>query len=71
MNISGLDLNLLRVLNAMLADASTVRTAARIGLSQSAVSAALSRLRLALKDPLFIRQGQHLVPTLHRACRGR
>ena len=63
MNLSGLDLNLLRVLNAMLADASTVRTAARIGLSQSAVSAALSRLRLALKDPLFIRQGQHLVPT--------
>lgn len=63
MNLSGVDLNLLRVLNALLADASTVRTGQRIGLSQSAVSAALARLRLALKDPLFVRQGQRLVPT--------
>lgn len=63
MNLSALDLNLLRVLNSLLADPSTVRVASRVGLSQSAVSAALGRLRLALNDPLFIRQGQHLVPT--------
>lgn len=63
MNLSNLDLNLLRVLHTLLADPSTVRTGARLGLSQSAVSAALSRLRHALKDPLFIRQGQHLVAT--------
>lgn len=63
MNLWSLDLNLLRVLSALLADASTVRAGARIGLSQSAVSAALARLRLALNDPLFIRQGQRLVPT--------
>ena len=63
MNLLTLDLNLLRVLNALLADPSTVRAGARVGLSQSAVSAALSRLRQALQDPLFIRQGQRLVPT--------
>ena len=63
MNLSSLDLNLLRVLTALLDDPSTVRAGPRLGLSQSAVSAALSRLRLSLQDPLFLRQGQHLVPT--------
>lgn len=35
----------------------------RAGLSQPAVSAALGRLRHALGDPLFVRQGQRIVPT--------
>ena len=63
MNLHAFDLNLLRVLNALLAEQSTVRAAERIGLSQSAVSAALGRLRAALDDPLFVRQGQRIVPT--------
>lgn len=63
MNLLTLDLNLLRVLNALLTEHSTVRAGAAIGLSQPAVSAALGRLRVALNDPLFVRQGQHLVPT--------
>ncbi|GHF57394.1 LysR family transcriptional regulator [Seohaeicola zhoushanensis] len=63
MNLSGFDLNLLRVLDALLAEGSTVRAGTRIGLSQPAVSAALGRLRHALGDPLFVRQGQRLVPT--------
>jgi DNA-binding transcriptional LysR family regulator len=63
MNLSGFDLNLLRVLDAMLRERSTVRAGERIGLSQPATSAALGRLRAALGDPLFIRQGQGLVPT--------
>ena len=63
MNISGFDLNLLRVLDALLQDGSTVRAGQRIGLSQPAVSAALGRLRAALNDPLFIRRGQGLEPT--------
>ncbi|WP_372884373.1 LysR family transcriptional regulator [Shimia sp.] len=63
MNLSGFDMNLLRVLNALLAEHSTTRAGARIGLSQSAVSAALGRLRHALSDPLFVREGQRLVPT--------
>ncbi len=62
-NISTFDLNLLRILNALLREGSTVGAARRLGLSQPAVSAALGRLRHALGDPLFVRQGQGLVPT--------
>ena len=57
------DMNLLRVLDALLAERSTVRAGARVGLSQPAVSASLARLRHALDDPLFVRQGRGLVPT--------
>jgi DNA-binding transcriptional LysR family regulator len=63
MNLSSLDLNLLRVLDALLQSGSTVRAAETIGLSQPAVSAALGRLRATLDDPLFVRQGQRLEPT--------
>lgn len=63
MNLRTFDLNLLRVLSALLAEQSTVRAGERVGLSQSAVSAALGRLRAALDDPLFVRQGQRIVPT--------
>ena len=62
-NISSFDLNLLKVLDAMLREGSTTRAANRVGLSQPAVSAALSRLRAQLHDPLFVRQGQRLAPT--------
>lgn len=62
-NLSAFDMNLLRVLDALLREGSTTRAADRVGLSQPAVSAALSRLRAALGDPLFVRQGQGLVPT--------
>lgn len=63
MNLNSFDMNLLRVLDALLVHGSTVRAAQAIGLSQPAVSAALSRLRHALHDPLFVRQGRALVPT--------
>lgn len=63
MNLSAIDLNLLRVLDALLHEQSTVKAGTRIGLSQPAVSAALGRLRSALRDPLFVRQGQRIVPT--------
>lgn len=62
-NISTFDLNLLRVLDALLTEQSTVKAGKRIGLSQPAVSAALSRLRSAFGDELFFRQGQGLTPT--------
>lgn len=68
MNIYGFDLNLLRVLDALLREGSVTRAAERIGLSQPATSAALGRLRHALGDPLFVRQGQRLVPTDHARC---
>ncbi len=64
MNISAFDLNLLRVLDALLRDGSTVKAADRLGMSQPAVSAALGRLRHALGDALFVRKGQGIEPTL-------
>lgn len=50
-----LDLNLLRVFEALLAEGSATRAGQRLGLTQSAVSHSLSRLRLALDDDLFVR----------------
>lgn len=63
MNFATLDLNLLRVLDALFREGSTVKAGARLGLSQSAVSGALSRLRHALDDPLFVRHSNRLVAT--------
>lgn len=68
MNFATLDLNLLRVLDALFQEGSTVRAAARLAMSQSAVSGALSRLRHALNDPLFVRQGNRLVATDYAAA---
>lgn len=62
-NLSSFDLNLLRVLDALLIEHSTVRAGARLGLSQPAVSGALKRLRLSLGDELFFRSGQKLEAT--------
>lgn len=67
MNFATFDLNLLRVLDALLQEGSTVKAAARLGLSQSAVSGSLSRLRHALGDPLFVRQGNRLAATDYAA----
>ena len=62
-NFKTFDLNLLRVLDALLETHSTVRAGERLGLSQPAVSAALGRLRAALGDDLFFRRGKALEPT--------
>ncbi|WP_138465731.1 LysR family transcriptional regulator [Poseidonocella sp. HB161398] len=63
--MSETDLNLLRALDALLETGSVTRAAARSGLSVSAMSRALSRLRTATGDPLFVRAGGRLVPTPH------
>ncbi len=63
MNFASFDLNLLRVLDAMFREGSTVKAGEQLGLSQSAVSGALSRLRYGLGDKLFVRQGNRLVTT--------
>lgn len=63
MNISTFDLNLLKVLDTLLIERSTTKTAQRLNLSQPAVSAALSRLRDAFGDPLFERKYGGLEPT--------
>lgn len=68
MNFGTLDLNLLRVLDALFREGSTVKAADRMAMSQSAVSGALSRLRHALNDQLFVRQGNRLVATDYAAA---
>lgn len=50
-----LDLNLLRVFDALLEEESATRAGSKLGLSQSAVSHSLGRLRVALGDELFVR----------------
>ena len=63
MNFAALDLNLLRVFDAMMLEGSTVAAGERIGLSQPAVSSALGRLRHVTGDALFVRDGNRMVPT--------
>ena len=62
-DLTRFDLNLLVVLDALLAERHVGRAAARLHLSQSATSHALSRLRAALDDPLFIRNPKGIEPT--------
>jgi len=60
-----IDLNLLTSLDALLAEGSVVSAARRLGLSASAMSRSLARLRTATGDPLLVRAGRGLVPTPH------
>jgi len=61
--LSAVDLNLLVVLRALLSERHVTRAAARVGLSQSATSHALARLRELYDDPLLVRNGRALVLT--------
>lgn len=70
-HFKNLDLNLLRVLLALLDNRSVSRAAAELSLTPSAVSHALGRLRTALGDPLFERHGGGLVPTAYAVEAGR
>ena len=56
---NALDLNLLSLLDVLLEERSATRAGERLGLSQSAVSHALGRLRYALKDTVIM-----LIPML-------
>jgi DNA-binding transcriptional LysR family regulator len=58
-----LDLNLLRVFEALMEERSATRAGARLGLTQSAISHALNRLRYVLKDELFVRGPDGMQPT--------
>ncbi|HEX2654967.1 MAG TPA: LysR family transcriptional regulator [Xanthobacteraceae bacterium] len=63
MNIRKLDLNLLVALDALLDERSVTRAAARLSMSQPALSSALHRLRIAFGDTLFTRGQRGLIPT--------
>jgi DNA-binding transcriptional LysR family regulator len=67
-HIGSLDLNLVRVLDALLEHRSVTKAAKKLGLSQSATSHALARLRLLLRDPLFVRDRQAFEPTTRAAA---
>ena len=55
--MSRLDLNLLIALDALLTERSVTRAAERLRLSQPALSASLSRLRIHFGDPILARRG--------------
>ena len=57
------DLNLLIALDVLLAEGTVVGAARRLGLSPSAMSRTLARLREATGDPLLVRAGRELVPS--------
>ncbi|MFG6489800.1 LysR family transcriptional regulator [Roseateles sp. BYS78W] len=64
MDITKVDLNLLVAFDAMVEHRSVTRAGEAIGLSQPAMSAALNRLRALFGDPLFVKTGQFMEPTL-------
>lgn len=57
------DLNLLRALQALLAERHVTRAAARLGITQPAMSHALARLRTTLADPILVRTPAGMAPT--------
>lgn len=63
MNLSGFDLNLLLVFDAVMRERHVTRAGDRIGMSQPAMSNALNRLRHHLKDELFLRGPDGMRPT--------
>lgn len=62
-DLNSLDLNLLRVFDAVARERHVTRAAERLNLSQPAVSNALNRLRAALGDELFLRRPGGVEPT--------
>lgn len=74
--LAGVDLNLMVALDALLAERHVTRAATRLGLTQSAASHALARLRELLRDPLLVRGprgamlptpvAERLAPAVHR-----
>lgn len=61
--MSHFDLNLLRIVLAVHDEGSVSSAAAKLGISQPAVSAALSRLRRTIGDPLFVKTSRGMDPT--------
>jgi DNA-binding transcriptional LysR family regulator len=63
MDIRAVDLNLLKAFDALIRERAVTRAAGRIGLSQPAMSHALSRLRSLFADDLFVRTPDRMEPT--------
>ncbi len=65
MHIRHVDLNLIAVFDAIMSEGNLSSAGQRLGMSQSAVSHALSRLRSITGDELFVRTGRGMRPTAH------
>src|SRR5258707_8360467 len=63
MNWGAFDLNLLIVFDAVMHERNVTRAGQKVGLSQPPMSHALNRLRYMLKDQLFVRAPEGMVPT--------
>src|SRR5436190_1727850 len=63
MDVRAVDLNLLKAFDALTSERAVTRAAARIGLSQPAMSHALARLRSLFADDLFVRTPTGMEPT--------
>ncbi|QQK06645.1 LysR family transcriptional regulator [Burkholderia anthina] len=63
--MENIDLNLVAALDVLLTENSVTAAARRLGLSTSAMSRTLTRLRAATGDQLLVRAGRQLVPTPH------
>lgn len=63
MDLKTLDLNLFVVFDALMKTRSTTLAGRHLGMTQSAVSNALRRMRGAFDDPLFVRSRQGMMPT--------
>jgi DNA-binding transcriptional LysR family regulator len=70
-NVSSINLNLLAALDALISERSVTRAATRLGVTQSAMSNSLQRLRELYDDPLFHRVGRGIVPTPRALAIGR
>ncbi|SMC27501.1 DNA-binding transcriptional regulator, LysR family [Andreprevotia lacus DSM 23236] len=70
-DLSDIDINLLLVLDQLLRHGSVTAAADAAGVTQSAMSRSLARLRTLFNDPLFVRNGNRMVPTARtEALRG-
>ena len=63
MNLQSIDLNLLLVFEALMDERNVTRAAKRVGLSQPAMSNALTRLRRTFNDQLFVKTPTGMIPT--------
>lgn len=62
-NLRSVDMNLLVMFDALMVERHVTRAAARVAMSQPAMSSALSRLRTLFKDELLVRTAHGMEPT--------
>ncbi len=65
MRLDNFDLNLLVAFDVLLEERSVTRAAERLHITQSAMSAALKRLRESFQDELLVLHGKRMIPTQH------